>query len=325
MPFIRSRVAPAAAVNSAPLAAYTLGTQVGVPTGTSLTATSGIPTQDATVTFSRTDPIDGSAITINNVKQWSARSWALTLSGSVPAAEVWWFDRCAFNVPSSFFCFDYDTPSGPNDRKSPTLIFTRCTFNGSGSTDKGLTSNRAWVEECEITVDQGSDVGGCEDGWISCVYCTVIRCNIRAGLGSNRTDPHSDGLQITDTGATAFYQTWFSGGGMTGALQGNSALRVGTEFGATAAVDVFYCGFGGGGGSTVQFRGDNGAANTPITGVRFRGCRWCDNLSAFHYDFQQDAAGGTMIAEWTDNLRGTSGTVGGVFYPAGYVMPNPGI
>lgn len=310
----------------APLAAYTQGTQAGVPAGLSLTATSGLPTPDATVPFTRTDPVDGTAVSLTGVKRWSARSWSTTLSGSVPSGEVWWFDRCRFAMAASaFFCFDVNTPNGPNTRKSPTLIFTQCEFDGGGHTDKALTANRAWVERCVVNVDQGGDIGGCEDGWIGCAYCTVIESNIRCGVGLNTTDPHSDGIQMTDTGGTALYRCWLSGGGMTGPLTGNSAFRVGTEFGAVTGVDVLYCGFGGRGAQTVQFRGDNGPTGSPITGVRFRGCRWCDSGSAFLWDFQQEPGGGTMLAEWSDIARGTDGVVGGVSYTAGQVLASPGV
>src|SRR5689334_18900481 len=132
--FVLAATAPSP---TAPLAAYTLGTQVGVPTGTSLTATSGLPTADATgVTFARTDPVTGSAVSVSGVQKWSARSWAATLSSTVPTGEVWWFDRCAFTpTGSNFFSVDIDTPNGANNRLSPTLIFTQCTFGpGAGST-----------------------------------------------------------------------------------------------------------------------------------------------------------------------------------------------
>jgi hypothetical protein len=245
----------------------------------------------------------------------------------VPSGEVWWFDRCAFAPSgSNFFAFDVDTPSGANDRLSPTLIFTQCSFGpgATGTSDKGLTANRAWMEDCDVGVTS-SGQGTCEDGWISCVYCTVIRSNVRAGIAGNTTDPHSDGLQITDTGKTGFYRVWLDGGPMTGALQGNAAIRVGTEFGATDGVDVFYCGFGGKSGNSVQFRGDNGGASTPITNVRFRGNRWCNDGSSFLHDFQQEAGGPTMISEWTDNKAGITMTVGGVGYTAGDVISSPGV
>lgn len=314
-------------VPSAPLAAYPVGSQAGVPTGLTLTATSGLPAPDATAPFSRTDPIDGTAVSLSGVKRWSARSWSTTLSGDVPAGEVWWFDRCSFSMASSaFFCFDINTPSGANDRKSPTLVFTRCTFDGQSHTDKALTANRAWAEDCEINADvAGNDVGGCEDGWIGAAYCTIVRGNVRCGVGLNTTDPHSDGIQMTDTGGTAICQTWLSGGSMSGALSGNSALRVGTEFGAVDDVRLWYCGFGGRSAQTVQFRGDNGSPGTPITNVRFRGNRWCDNNSGFLWDFQQEPGAGLMLAEWTDNARGTDGTVGGTAYTAGQVLSSPGV
>lgn len=310
---------------TAPTAAYTLGTQVGVPTGTSLTATSGLPTADLTgQTFARTDPVTGVAVSRTGVQKWVNRSWAATLSGTVPSGEVWWFDGCRFAPSgSNYFAFDVDTPSGPNSRLSPTLIFTNCEFGpgASGTADKGLTANRAWVENCDINrVSSGQ--GTCEDGWISAVYCTIIGTNIRAGIGLNTTDPHSDGLQITDTGGTAFYRAWIDGGPMTGALQGNAAIRVGTEFGATDGIDLFYCGLGGKSGNNVQFRGDSGGHL--ITNVRFRGNRWCTDGASFLYDFQQGGAG-TMITEWTDNAFGTDCTIGGQFYAAGTTVPSPGV
>lgn len=313
---------------AAPLAAFTLGTQVGVPTGTSLTSTSGsLPTQDSTTTFTRIDPITGTAVSLSGVKKWSNRQFTATVNGTVPTGEVWWFDKCLFSPNSnSFFCFDVDTPNGANSRLSPTLIFTQCTFGpGAGVTsDKALTSNRAWMEQCDVNREI-SGQGRCEDGWISAVYCTIIESNIRCGIAANTTDPHSDGLQITDTGGTAFYRTWLDGGPMTGALTGNAALRVATEFGGTSGIDLYYCGIGGKSGNNVQFRGDNGTNPSPLTNVRFRGNRWCSDGAAFLYDFQQESGGGTMITEWSDNKIGINCTIGGVAHTAGEVLSSPGV
>jgi hypothetical protein len=311
----------------APLAAFAAGSEVGVPTGTSLTATSGIPTQDATVSFSRTDPITGGGVSLSGVKQFSARSWASTVSTTVPSGEVWWFDRCRF-APSggNFFAFDVDTSNGANSRLSPTLIFTRCDFGpgSAGTCDKALTANRAWVEDCVVGA-LSSGQSTCEDGWTSCVYCTVIGSNVWAGVGANVTDPHSDGVQLTDTGSTAFYRCWLDGGPMVGALQGNAGIRCGTEFGALDDVWCWYCGIGGKSGNNVQFRGDNGGASTPITGVNFKGNRWCSDGASFLHDFQQEAGGPAMIEAWVDNKIGVNCTIGGTPYTAGDVISSPGV
>lgn len=316
---------PGGGTPTAPSSAFAVGSAVGVPTGLSLTATSGLPTEDATVTFARTDPITGASFSIPNVRQWSARRWTDTLSRTVGAGEVWWFDRCAFDMVAAFFAIDIDTSSGDNDRLSPTVILTRCRIDGGGATDKGLALHRVWVEQCDVNaVTTAPDQGGCEDGWIGAAFSTVIESNIRCGIGSNTTDPHSDGVQITDTGGTAFYRSWLSGGSMTAGLQGNAAIRVGTEFGAVDGVDVFYCGFGGRSANNVQFRGDNGSASTPITNVRFRGNRWYTDGAGFLHDFQQEAGGPTMITEWTDNRIGADITVGGTPYTAGTLVTNPG-
>lgn len=315
----RSRVRPPAPP-SAPLAAYTPGSQVGTPTGTSLTATTGLPSPDSIVTWTGTDPITGAVVSIPNVKKFFRRSWAATLGSTVPSGEVWWF------AEGSAYTVDIDTSSGANNRLSPTLIFSDFTIGPTGSShaDKALTSQRTWLDRCDVNQLVGAN-GNCEDGWIGAAYSTILRSNIRAGVGTNTTDPHADGIQLLDTGEFAAYLTWIDGGVMDPPLNGNAAIRQGTEFGAATNIRVWYCGIGGNSFNNVQFRGDNGPASSPITGVSFRGNRWCSDGAGFEYDFQQEGGGGTMISEWSDNLYGIDCTIGGTPFAAGQTVTSPGI
>src|ERR1044071_3602955 len=56
-----------------PTAAYTLGVDVGVPTGTTLTPTTGLPAADDTTTFTITHPVTEETADLA-VSKWSARS-----------------------------------------------------------------------------------------------------------------------------------------------------------------------------------------------------------------------------------------------------------
>lgn len=306
---------------SAPLAAHAAGSVVGVPTGTSLTSTSGLPAEDSIASFSRTDPITGAAVSLTGVRKWSNRHFTATVTGPVPAGEVWWFDQCLFSPPTdNFFCLDTETPNGANTRLSPTIILTRCSIGpDTARAGKALATHRAWIENCDVN-RLISGEGRTEDSWIGGAFCTVIESNFHAGIGTEIIDPHADGVQLTDTGASAFYRCWFDGGQMTGFFQGNSCIRVGTEFGAVDGIDMFYNGFGGRSGNNVQFR----AQPNPLSNIRFRGNRWCTDGAIFLYDFQQASGSPAMITEWTDNRIGINCTIGGVSYAAGDLVGNPG-
>jgi hypothetical protein len=320
------------ALVSAPLVPFTANTQVGPPSGTSFTSTTGLPTADATEDFVRTDPLTGSAAGRTACKKYVEREWTSTITLSEqPAGDYYWFHRCRFSTSGSFFGIDITNwQNGGTNRLLPSLIFTECEFVGNNSTDKVLAVNRAWFENCDLNKAQnsgayGADAGGAEDAIIGASLCTFVGCNIRAGVGNNTTDPHSDGVQIGDTGASLWWRSWISGGSMSGAVRGNAAMRVGTEFGDVDSVKVYYCGFGGTPLNTVQFRGD-ARVGGKITGVEFVGNRWVCDGAGFLNDFQQGTGGGTMIAAWSDNKVGANITLTEEgAYSAGTVVASPGI
>jgi hypothetical protein len=307
--------APPTPTSGAPLAAYTVGTQVGVPTGTTLTATTGLPAPDATETVTLVHPVTSQQIIVPGVKVWRRRRWTAVLSATVPAGEHWMFDECAFEPSTnSFFAVDIATPDGGVDPLNPTVILRKCTLDGGDRTTNSAGLHRTWATQCHVV--------RAENAWVGGAICTFDRCNLVAGIGFDLSDPHPDALQMLDTGKTTFWRCWLDGGPLTGAQTANSVLRVGTEGGADVDdVQVRECGFGGHCTQTVQFRGDSGSRS--ITNVQFVGNRWCDDGSGFEYDFQQAGSATQMISTWSDNVRGASGTVGGVSRPAGTVLTRP--
>lgn len=276
----------------APAAAFTVGTQVGVPTGTSLTTVSGsLPTEDATESFALTHPISGAQAN-PTCKVWRRRKFT-----GGPAIQAtggpYLFDECSFEVSNTNWAVDLGSTGASANQMAPLYIFRRCTFLGGDTTSRVLSGSYAWLMDCHIT--------GGSDGWQGAVWSVAERCNIVATTDTRDADPHSDGIQLTDTGGITLYRCWVSAGTTVGQ---NAAVRVGSESGAVGnAIEVYYCGLDHG-GYTVQF--DGSKAGGAITGpAKFRGNRWSD--SSWFYgptDFVS-----TTISEWVDNKTFGGSTV----------------
>jgi hypothetical protein len=276
----------------APSVPFALGGQVGVPTGTTLTTTSGssLPAEDAIESVTLTHPITGASTNLT-VRVWRRRRFTGAPSVQPGTGEHFLFDECAFEVSNSSWTLDLNSGGAVADQMSPLYVLRRCTLLGNDSTERVLSGHYAWLMDCHIT--------GGSDAWQGGAWSVAERCNIIAGTDTRNPDPHSDGLQMTDTGGLTLYRCWVSAGTTPGQ---NAALRVGTEFGPVAnRVDVFYCRLDHG-GYVVQFDGADNAGG--ITGpVRFRGNRWTD--ASWFYgptDFVS-----TTITEWVDNTT-VSGT-----------------
>lgn len=270
----------ASATPPVPTAAYALGTEVGVPTGTSLTTRTSLGSPTATETYDLVHPITGQTSTIN-VSVWRHINFTQTITPQPGAGNHYRFDECSFTGQGNW-CVEVDQTGRTNDIMVPLAVFTSCSFDGGaggGLTSKCLLGGSAWVIDC--------DMRNAEDGWSGWYYNVGMNSNF-LGLGAT-IDLHSDGVQCTDTGHSVFYRSWFNTAG-PGASQ---SFRVGTEAGATDDVGVYYCGLDGG-GYAMQFRGDSGAGD--ITNVTVVGCRWTTGHEFGPIDVEQ-----TTGVTWTDN------------------------
>lgn len=266
---------------SAPTAPYTAGTEVGVPTGTSLTNRSslGSPTHTGE-TFELVDPVtlDSAEPTVS---VWRNIRFTATITPNPGVGETYLFENCEF-IGAGFWNVEINNTNGRQDVMDPLVIFHRCSFAGGsdGSTDKNLLGGYCWVIDC--------DLQGAEDAWSGWYWCMAIGSNFIAhGVDA---EMHSDGVQCTDTGRGIFYQCWISAGTGPGASQ---SYRVGTEAGAAQDLGVYYCALDGG-GYAMQFRGDAGAGD--ISNVTVVGCRWTRDHAFGPIDVEQ-----TTGITWSDN------------------------
>jgi hypothetical protein len=263
-----------------PTAAFTLGSQVGVPTGTTLTdrATLGSPT--ATETFVITHPVTDATVELD-VSVWRNIRFTSTITPAPGSGVTYLFENCSFEG-RGFWCVEVDGTNATLDVMAPLVVFNGCSFDGGGvgTTDKCLIGGHCWVID--------SDMRGSEDAWSGWYYCVGLRSNFVA-YGAT-AEMHSDGVQCLDIGRATFYRSWISAGTGPGASQ---AFRVGTEAGAAQDIDVRYCGIDRG-GYAMQFRGDAGAGD--ITNVTVVGCRWTRDHAFGPIDVEQ-----TTGMTWTDN------------------------
>lgn len=284
----------ASAVDDEPIAPegpFALGSEVGVPTGTTLSDRSSLGSPTATETFEITHPVTGDSATLD-VLVWRDIRFTTTINPNPGSGESYLFENCSFEG-QGFFNVDLGNSNARADVMDPLYVFNRCSFDGNGSnnTDKNMIGGYAWVIGC--------DMRDAEDGWAGWYWCVAMDSNFVAnGL---TIDEHSDGVQCTDTGRGTFYQCWISAGTGLGASQ---AFRVGTEAGAAQDIGVYFCGIDRG-GYAMQFRGDSGAGD--ITNVHVEGCRWTRNHEFGPIDVEQ-TTGGT----WIDNQ-----------YFDGEVIPSP--
>lgn len=236
---------------------YERGIHVGVPVGTTLTDRAVLGSPTATETYVITHPVTGVTNTLD-VSVWRNIRFTSTIPLKPDSGATFLFDGCSFEGQGNW-CVEVDGTNHTLDIMEPLVVFDRCNFDGGslGGTSKCMLGGYSWVID--------SDMRGSEDGWAGWFYNVGIRSNF---LGFGFTiDQHSDGVQCTDIGVSAFSQCFFQTTG-PGASQ---SFRVGTEAGATTNVLVQYSGFDGG-GYAVQFRGDSGAGD--ITSVTVNGCRW---------------------------------------------------
>lgn len=275
----------------APVVAPALGTASGVPTGASLTSTSGLPASDATTSLLLVHPLTG-AVAVRPAPTWRRRRWTATINPH-PVGVTRLFDECEFNVSLDNFCVDLNDADGVPDLMAPLAVFRRCTFNGNSTTGKCLVGGFLWLINCHLS--------GAEDGWAGLYWSVAIGSSITAST-DGQPDPHADGIQMSGIGHSVIYGCWLDAGQDSDTA--NAPLRVGTEFGAVTDVQVVNTTFSGS-QHGAQFRGDAGAGD--ITGVVFRGNRWIGPQFYGPTDFQE-----TTVTSWVDNA-----------YVDGTPVPNP--
>jgi hypothetical protein len=271
---------------TAPEAAYTVGTEVGVPTGTVLTATSGLPAADASETFTITHPVTAATADLS-VSVWQNRSWSsmLELGGFLGpiAGNTYLFRNCLFSSTADFRALEVlDSAATPGTQMSPLVILKHCTVTGNDALARALVAGAVWLEDCHVT--------GAEDAWGGGYWSVAIRSNFIATTDGSEVDPHQDGFQMAGVGLFTGFQCWFDAGPdpIT-----NSAFRAGTDFSPIDDVGLYYSTFARG-GYNVQLRGDAGGRG--ITDVRFVGCRWLPGAGFGPVD-----AVDVEITEWSDN------------------------
>jgi hypothetical protein len=256
------------AAGIAPLQAFTLGAEVGVPTGTTLTVSTGTGVNDGTEEITLVHPVTGEEAVIEAVV-FRDRHWTDTLTVNPGPGQTFLFENCLFENTADNWCVEVAEDNGRLDQMDPLAVFRNCTFDGNGSTQRALLGPFSWVER--------SHLADAADGWQGGIYSVGIASNIIGG-DDGGPDPHADGFQTTGVGHTTLYRCWISAGTGPGA---SSALRVGTEFSASTALDVRHCGLDLG-GFTVQLGGQE---SRHITGVTFIGNRWQDNAGFGPTDF----------------------------------------
>jgi len=263
-----------------PTQAYTLGTAVGVPTGTTLTNRSSLGANTNTGTYTITNPETDETVELD-VIIWEAIRFTQTITPKPELGEVYLFLDCSFEGQGNW-CVEVDNTNHatPPDIMSPLVVFDHCSFDGDDATDKAMIGGYAWLVD--------SDMRNCEDGWAGWYYNAAIRSNL-VGHGADEAD-HADGAQCLDTGHSVFSQCWLSATG-PGA---NGAFRIGTEGGgASVDIAVLYCALDGG-GWTVQSRGDSGGPD--ISDLRFVGNKWTRNAEFGPADFEE-----TTDVTWEGN------------------------
>lgn len=268
----------------APEQAYEVGVDVGPPTGTPLTATTGLPAADGSETYRITHPGTGETADLD-VSVWENRSWSsvLELGGGLgpDLGETYLFRNCLFSSTADFRAVEVlDTNATPG-QMLPLVIFDHCTITGNDVLARGLVGGALWLIDCHVT--------GGEDAWGGAYWSVAIRSNIIATTDGNPEDPHQDGVQIAGIGDSTFYRCWHDAGPdpIT-----NSAFRAGTDFSAIADVALLYCTLNRG-GYNLQLRGDRNGHG--ITGMTVRGCRF--GTSGFGPVDSVDVT----YTEWSDN------------------------
>lgn len=242
-----------------PMTPWTTGSDVGVPTGTSLTTRTSLGTETSTGTFTLTDPTGRQSPVTVDVDIYEALEF--TTNPVLPhrtTGNVRLFRNCRFNIESEARMVELDEVGYQvTSYMAPRTIFDHCTFVSTSSSSRALQGGNAWMEYC--------DVSGCEDGWGGIFCGMVIHSNI-VGDTDGLPDPHADGVQLAGIGVCVFWNSYLSAGNVPGAA--SQGLRIGNEFSANDDVYIRWCLIDAdAGGYSLQARGDNVPANGNNTNI----------------------------------------------------------
>lgn len=282
-----------------PTAAFTVGTQVGVPTGTSLTTRTSLGSPTSTGTYELVDPTGTNAPVTVDVDIFEAIEYTTNrVIAHRTTGNVRLFRNCRFAVlnETGMVEADEEGTGGTTSYMSPRTIFERCTFDGDSTSGKALSGGNLWAIDCHVAE--------CEDG-AQGPFCSVfIGCNIIGGT-DGLTDPHADGLQLLGIGKAVVWNCYVSAGTVSGAA--SQALRIGAEFGGNDDVTIAWSLLdGGAGGWTLQARGDNNPTQDN-TNIKVHDCvilpggfgsvDFVESSTAQWERVYSDTYGGTPIAD----------------------------
>lgn len=285
---------------SAPTGPFASGTQVGVPTGTSLTTRTSLGSATGSESYTITHPISG-AQTTRTMSKWENLKFTSTFTISPPAGQTYLFRNCRWDVSNTSWTVEVNDANGINDQMQPVAVFDHCSFQGFGNSGIGVAGSYLWLIACDIEgMISASPAQGTSDGWQGAAYSVAIDSNIIAGTNTGDADPHSDGMQNAGTGHTTLFHCWCSAGASAGA---NAGVRFGSEFGNVDVVEVYYCGVDDG-GYAMQMDGSKGGG-AGITNVKVKGCRWTATAVYGPTDFVN-----VTVTEWTDNAFFSGTTIG---------------
>jgi hypothetical protein len=275
---------------AAPTSKPVVGSDVGVPSGTSLTSSSGLATFDGTRSVTLTNPETLASNTFDVTRHYYRRRWTATIAPRPAVGETYLFEQCEIDNSLDFFCVDGDSANGSGVLLEPLFVFLDCTIKGNDSIRTGFVGGDAWFERSAIV--------NCEDG-ISGLYRTAFIDSLSAMTTDGGPDSHSDGMQCSGIGNLLIWRSWLDAG--QEAENANAPLRIGTENSAVDDCGIFYTTFQGS-QHGLQVRGDAGAGD--VTNLRVRGCRWAQVPFYGPTNFAE-----ATVTEWSDNryLDGVNG------------------
>lgn len=268
-----------------PAAPYTLGTEIGVPTGTTLTDRFPVGTPDGVETVEIWNPYTNERRT-KSVIVWEGKRFTTdTITPSPGVNETFLFRNCKFDIAAVNRLLELSETNARSDVMDPIGILDHCEVDGHNSSTRGIVGSYLWLLY--------TDIRNCEDGWAGLAYSLAWRCNFLAA-NDGGPDPHADGTQMSGTGFSFTLECWCSGGPDTNAT--NSGQRYGTESSAVTRIVMQYNAYDYGGYS-LQVRGDAGLG-PGIDNVTVEHSRWTRNHLYGPVDFQQ-VDGNTLV--WNDN------------------------
>lgn len=235
-----------------PTAAFTVGTTVGVPTGTSLTTRTSLGSATSTGTFTITDPTGRENPVTLDVDIFEAIEYTTNrVVVHRTTGNVRLFRNCRFAVAAEVTMVECDEEGYQvANYMSPRTIFDHCTFDGTSTSSKAVSGGNMWMEYCHVT--------DCEDG-LGGPFCSVAIGSNIISTTDGLAEPHCDGVQLLGIGKAIFWNCFIDAGSVVGAA--SQALRIGSEFSTNDNVTVAWSLLdGNAGGWTLQSRGDAGAA-----------------------------------------------------------------